>query len=144
MKKKVAFILISFAGLKWVDRISVQVPFELPVQIPVQLLLELQANWLDQNVNLLSRIRWDDARAFMQGEYKSWSLDQLFKLMFSTYVSLYEFLAKCNKMNHSIKKKIKLINWEIFLLSFLGTIHCKYLLTHCNGLDCVAMPSSSM
>ena len=28
-------------------------PFELPVQIPVQLLLELEANWLDQNVNEL-------------------------------------------------------------------------------------------
>ena len=28
-------------------------PFELPVQIPVQLLLELEPNWLDQNVNEL-------------------------------------------------------------------------------------------
>ena len=28
-------------------------PFELPVQIPVQLLQELDANWLDQNVNEL-------------------------------------------------------------------------------------------
>ena len=33
--------------------ILVQVSFELPVQIPVQLLLEQEANWLDQNVNEL-------------------------------------------------------------------------------------------
>ena len=33
--------------------LSVQVPFELPVQITVQLLLELEANLLDQNVNEL-------------------------------------------------------------------------------------------
>ena len=33
--------------------ILVQVSFELPVQIPVQLLLELEANWLDQDVNEL-------------------------------------------------------------------------------------------
>ena len=51
MKKNVAFTLISFAVLKWDDCLSVQVPFELPVQIPVQLLLELEANWLDQNVD---------------------------------------------------------------------------------------------
>ena len=30
-----------------------QLSFELPVQIPVQLLLELEANRLDQNVNEL-------------------------------------------------------------------------------------------
>ena len=53
MKKNVAFTLISFAVLKWDDCLSVQVPFKLPVQIPVQLLLELKANWLDQNVNEL-------------------------------------------------------------------------------------------
>ena len=52
-KKNVAFTLISFAVLKWDDFLSVQVPFELPVQIPVQLLLDLEANWLDQNVNEL-------------------------------------------------------------------------------------------
>jgi hypothetical protein len=50
MKKNVAFTLISFAVLKWDDYLSVQVPFQLPVQIPVQLLLELEMNWLDQNV----------------------------------------------------------------------------------------------
>ena len=50
MKKKVAFTLISFAVLKWDDCLSVQLPFELPVQIMVQLLLELEPNWLVQNV----------------------------------------------------------------------------------------------
>ena len=51
IKKNVAFTLISFAELKWDVCLSVQVPFELVVQILVQLLLELVANWLDQNVN---------------------------------------------------------------------------------------------
>ena len=50
MKKTVAFTLISFAVLKWDDYLSVQLPFELPVQITVQLLLELEPNWLVQNV----------------------------------------------------------------------------------------------
>ena len=50
MKKNVAFTLISFAVLKWDDCLSVQLPFELPVQITVQLLLELEPNWLVQNV----------------------------------------------------------------------------------------------
>ena len=50
MKKNVAFTLISFAVLKWDERLSVQMPFELHVQIPVQLLLELKPNWLVQNV----------------------------------------------------------------------------------------------
>ena len=50
MKKNAAFTLISFAVLKWDDCLSVQLPFELPVQIPVQLLLELEPNWLVQNV----------------------------------------------------------------------------------------------
>jgi hypothetical protein len=49
----VAFKLISFAVLKWDDCLSFQVPFVLPVEIPVQLLLELEANLLDQNVNEL-------------------------------------------------------------------------------------------
>ena len=49
LKRNVAFTLISFDVLKWDDCLSVQVPFELPVQ----LLLEPEANWLDQNVNLL-------------------------------------------------------------------------------------------
>ena len=49
MKKNVAFTLISFAVLKWDEYLSVQVPFELPFQISVQLLLELEANLLDQN-----------------------------------------------------------------------------------------------
>ena len=53
MKKNVAFTLISFAVLKCNDCLSVQVSFDLPVQIPVELLLELEANWLDQNVNEL-------------------------------------------------------------------------------------------
>ena len=53
MKKDLVFTLTSFAVLKWDDCLSVQVPFELPVQIPVQLLLELEANWLDQNMNEL-------------------------------------------------------------------------------------------
>ena len=46
MKKNVAFTLISFAALKWEDYLSFQMPFELPVQ----LLLELEPNWLVQNV----------------------------------------------------------------------------------------------
>ena len=50
MKKNAAFTLISFTLLKWDDCLSVQLPFELPVQIPVQLLLELEPNWLVQNV----------------------------------------------------------------------------------------------
>ena len=53
MKMNVAFTLISFAVLKWDECLSVQLPFELPVQIPVQVLLELEANWLDHNVNEL-------------------------------------------------------------------------------------------
>ena len=50
MKKNVAF---TFAVLKWVGCLSVQVPFKLPVWIPVQLLLELKAYYVDQNVNEL-------------------------------------------------------------------------------------------
>ena len=50
MKKNVAFTLNSFAVLKWDDRLSVQLPFELQVQIPVQMLLELELNLLVQNV----------------------------------------------------------------------------------------------
>jgi hypothetical protein len=46
MKKNVAFTLISFTALKWDDCLSVQLPFELPVQ----LLLELEPNWIVQNV----------------------------------------------------------------------------------------------
>ena len=53
MKKNVAFALISFVVLKWDGCLSVQMPFELPVQIQFQLLLELEANLLDQNVNEL-------------------------------------------------------------------------------------------
>ena len=50
MKNNVAFTLISFSctEMRWL--LSVQLPFELPVQIPVQLLLELELNWLTQNV----------------------------------------------------------------------------------------------
>ena len=33
--------------------LSVQLPFELLVQIPVQMLLELEANLVDENVNEL-------------------------------------------------------------------------------------------
>ena len=50
MKKNVAFTYISFAILKCIDCLSVQLPFELPVQMPVQLLLELKRNLLAQNV----------------------------------------------------------------------------------------------
>ena len=50
MKKNVGFTLISFVVLKWDECLSVLLSFELPVQIPVQLLLELEANLLDQNV----------------------------------------------------------------------------------------------
>ena len=53
MKRNVAFTLIPFAVLKWDDCLSAQEPFELPVQTPVQLLLELEENWIDQNVNEL-------------------------------------------------------------------------------------------
>ena len=70
MKKNVAFTLISFAVLKWDDCLSVQVPFELKVQVPVQLLLELESNWLDQNVNGLEfelgtylECRWNDSKS---------------------------------------------------------------------------------
>ena len=50
MKKRGAFTLIFFAVLKWDDCLSVQLPFELPVQILFQLHLELELNWLVQNV----------------------------------------------------------------------------------------------
>ena len=66
MKKNVAFTLISFAVLKWDDCLSVQVPFELPVQIPVQLLLELEANWIDQNVN---ELEFELSRMYMKQPY---------------------------------------------------------------------------
>ena len=46
LKRNVAFTLISFDVLKWDDCLSVQ----LPVQLTVQLLLELELNWLVQNV----------------------------------------------------------------------------------------------
>ena len=49
MKKNVAFTLLSFAVLKRDYCLSVRVPSELPVQ----LLLELEANLLDQNLNEL-------------------------------------------------------------------------------------------
>ena len=66
MKRNVAFPLILFAVLKWDDCLSVQVPFKLPVQIPVQLLLELEENWINQNVNELEfeylECRWNDPR----------------------------------------------------------------------------------
>ena len=50
MKMNVAFTLISFAGLKCDDCLSVQLPFKLPVQMLVQLLLYLKANILVWNV----------------------------------------------------------------------------------------------
>ena len=50
MNKPLASTLISFAVPLGDDCLSVQLPFELPVQIPVQLLLELEPNWLIQNV----------------------------------------------------------------------------------------------
>ena len=50
MKKNVAFTLISFIVLKWDDCLSVQLPFELLVQVPVHVPLELEPNWLVQNV----------------------------------------------------------------------------------------------
>ena len=52
-KKDVAFILISFAVLKWDECLSVQLPFELPFQKTVQLLLELAPNYLE--------CRWNDS-----------------------------------------------------------------------------------
>ena len=53
MKKNVALTLITFAALKWDDCLSFQVLFDLPVQITVQLVLDLEASWLDQDVNEL-------------------------------------------------------------------------------------------
>ena len=46
----VTFTLISFAVLKGDERLSVQLPFELPFQCLIKLLLELEANLIDQNV----------------------------------------------------------------------------------------------
>ena len=46
MKKNVAFTLISFTLVKWDDWLSVQLTLELLVQ----LFLELEVNWLVQNV----------------------------------------------------------------------------------------------
>jgi hypothetical protein len=53
MKKNAAFTLISFAVLKWDECLSFQPPIVLPVEIPVQMHLELEMNWLVQNVNEL-------------------------------------------------------------------------------------------
>ena len=53
MKKNLSFTVISFAVLKRGECVSVKLPFELPFQIPVQLLLDLEANLLDQNENEL-------------------------------------------------------------------------------------------
>ena len=53
MKKNAAVTSIYLAALKWGDCLSVQVPFELPNQMLVLLLLELEVNWLDQNVDEL-------------------------------------------------------------------------------------------
>ena len=50
MKKNAAFVLISFAVLKWHECLSFQLPFELTVEIPVQLHLELEVNLLFHNV----------------------------------------------------------------------------------------------
>ena len=47
MKNNIAFALISFAVLKWDECLSLQLPFVLPVQMTVQLLLELEANLLE-------------------------------------------------------------------------------------------------
>ena len=50
MKKNVAFIFVSLS-LYWNEMILYQFNYhELPVQMPVQLLLELELNWLVQNV----------------------------------------------------------------------------------------------
>ena len=69
MKKIVAFTLISFAVLKWGVCLSVQVPFELSVQILVQLLLELVANWRDQNVN---ELEFELSRMWMKQSNALW------------------------------------------------------------------------
>ena len=53
MKRNAAFTLISFVVLKWDDCLSFQLPVELQVEITVQLHLELEMNWLVQNVNEL-------------------------------------------------------------------------------------------
>ena len=53
---------IYFAVLKWDVCLSVQVPFELPILI--QLLLELKANWIDQNVN---ELEFELSRMHMKG-----------------------------------------------------------------------------
>ena len=53
VKNNVAFTLTSFTVLRWDDSLSVQLPLELLFQILVQLLLELEANVLDQNMNEL-------------------------------------------------------------------------------------------
>ena len=53
MNKNIAFTLISFAVLKLDECLSVQLSFELPFDIQFWLLLELEANLLDQNVKEL-------------------------------------------------------------------------------------------
>ena len=50
MKKNVAHKCISFAVPKWGECLLVQLPFELRIQVPIQLLLEREANLLDQNL----------------------------------------------------------------------------------------------
>ena len=86
VKKNVPFTLTSFAVLKWDDCLSVQLPFKLPVQVPVQLLLELELNWLDQNVN---ELEFELSRMYMKqtGVYN-------FRPLHNAYF-LFKLLPKC-------------------------------------------------
>ena len=61
--KKCSYYTYLFCCTEMDDCLSVQVLFELLVQIPVQLLLELEANWLDQNVN---ELEFELSRIFMK------------------------------------------------------------------------------
>ena len=84
MKKNVTLTLISLIVLKWNDRLSVQLPFELPVQIPFQLLLELEPNWLVQNVVEiefeLSRMYVDETSQRLGAQRKEWTRDKSWML----------------------------------------------------------------
>ena len=95
MKENVAFTLISFAVLKWDECLSVQLTFELPVQIQDQLLLELEANLLDQNEN---ELEFELSKALTEYKRPKMKRDALQKC--SLFLRMYSsLLLYWNEMN---------------------------------------------
>ena len=84
-------------------------PFELPVQIAVQLLLELEANWLDQNVN---ELEFELSKMYMkQPKVSQWVLPHFFQMVsifhilnFLSFIDIFKtFLWDSRKHEHSDK-----------------------------------------